>query len=324
MKTADTATLALLNTTGDVQILRADLYTFYLKNGSTYRFTDADINMVVGGNTFVSGPGISRSKTKQTVGITVDTVQVTIMDSGGTLINGKPIVHQFKHGVFRGARVVIQKLFLSSWSAPYPAPVDWFEGVVGAPACDHISASFEVRDMKEMLNKQMPADVHQDTCNNDLYDNVCGANRASFTFNCTAGTVTDRKVFVLSGTTQVDTYFALGKVRFTSGQNAGQPARTVKRYASGVIEVFQPFPYDIAPGDTCVAEAGCDKTQTQCGVAKFNRLSTGFQATPYIPVPETAVEGGGISGTAATPGSTGSAVVGSGRTAGRGAGTYVQ
>lgn len=323
MKTADAATLALLNTTGDVKILRADLYTFTLKNGSVLRFTDADIMLPIGGNNFLSGPGITRTKTKQSVGITVDTVQVSITDSGNTLVNGKPILHQIRNGVFRGATCKIQKMFLSSWTDLSPAPVDWFEGIIGAPSVDNMVGSFEVRGMNEMLNKQMPADIHQDTCNNDLYDAVCGANRAAFTFNGSAGVVTDRKRFVLSGVVQADTYFVFGKVKFTSGQNVGQPARTVKKYAAGVLEVFQPFPYDIAPGDACTVEAGCDKMYDS-GCVKFGRQSTGFQATPFIPVPETAIEGGGVGGTAPSSGSAGTAVIGSPGTAARHPGSYVK
>jgi phage conserved hypothetical protein BR0599 len=323
MKTADAATLATLNSIGDVKILRADLYTFYLKNNSVLRFTDADTLLTVGGNSFVSGPNISRTKTKQSVGITVDTVQITITDDGSTLVNGKPILHQIRNGVFRGARVVIQKMYLTSWTDLSRAPVNWFEGIIGAPSVDNMTASFEVRAMTEMLNKQMPSDLHQDTCNNDLYDSVCGANRAAFTFDGSAGAVTDRKRFVLSGVLQADAYFVFGKVKFTSGQNVGQPARTVKKYTGGVIEVFQSFPYDIAPGDLCVAEAGCDK-MFDTGCAKFGRQSTGFQATPFIPVPETAIEGGGIAGTAGSSGSTGRATIGSSGTSGRYPGTYIK
>lgn len=321
MKTAAAPTLAILNTTGDVQILRADLYTFSLKNGSVLRFTDADINLPIGGNTFISGPGISRTKTKQTTGLTVDMVQVTISDDGSTLVNGKPILHQIRNGVFRGATVKIQKLFLASWTDLTPPPVDWFDGIVGAPSVDNLTASFEVRAMTEVLNKQMPSDIHQDTCNNDLFDAVCGANRASFTFTGSAGTVTDRKAFVLSGVSQPDHYFTFGKAWFTNGANAGQPPRTVKKYIGGSVEVFQPFPYDIAPGDVCVIEAGCDKLY-EGGCAKFGRQSTGFQATPFIPIPETAIEGGGISGPAPTSGGTGSSAVGSAVSAAKGAGTY--
>lgn len=321
MKTADAATLAILNTTGLVQILRADLYTFSLKNGSVLRLTDADIALRIGGNLFINGPLISRSKTKQTVGLTVDTVQVTITDSGGTLVNGKPILHQIRNGVFRGATVKIEKLFLTSWTDLSPAPVEWFVGITGAASVDNMSASFEVRAMTEMLNKQMPADIHQDTCNNDLFDEVCGANRATFTFNGAAGTVTSRTVFALSGVAQADHYFTLGKAWFTSGANAGQPPRTVKKYISGVLEVFQPFPYDAVPGDVLVVESGCDKTYAG-GCAKHGRQATGFQATPFIPVPETAVEGGGVGGSASSSGSTGSSVIGSITTAARGRGTY--
>lgn len=322
MKTATATTLAILNTTGEVKILRADLFTITPKNGSVIRFTDADINLVVGANTFVSGPVIQRSKTKQSVGINVDSMQVTIVDSGSTLVNGQPIVHQFKNGYFKGAILKVEKLFLLDWNDTSPGAVHWFEGVVSEPACDHMSVNFQVKSLLSSLNKQMPEDIYQSTCNNTLFDNVCGASAASFTFaGCTATSVVDRTKFTLSGTSQATGYFALGKVKFTSGANAGQPARTIKSYTGGVIEVFQPFPYDIANGDACTAVAGCDKLRGTCNT-KFNRLGTGFQATPYVPVPETAIEGGGVGGTAPSQGYNGSLTIGSAVSAARARGTY--
>lgn len=328
MKTASAATLAILNTTGEVKILRSDLYTFTLKNGTVLRYTTADHTQIVGGQTFLSGPILERSKTKQTVGVTVDSMQVTLIDSGGTLINGKPIVHQFRNGYFKGATCKVEKLFLLDWNDTSPGAVAWFEGEVSEPSCDHISVSFMVKSAVAILNKQMPEDVYQPTCCNQLYDATCGAVEASFTFNGTAAGTITRSSFTLSGTSQADHYFTLGKVKFTSGANAGQPPRTVKKYVGGVLEVFQPFPYDIAPGDTCVAVAGCDKLQTTCGT-KFNRLGStsvagGFQAEPYIPVPETAMEGGGVTGTAATSGSQGTSIIGSAISAAKRKGSYQQ
>lgn len=328
MKTATAATLAIMNTTGAVQILRSDLYTFTLKNGSILRYTTADHDQKVGAYTFISGPILERSKTKQTVGVTVDSMQVTLVDNGGTLISGKPIVHQFRNGYFKGATLKVEKLFLADWADTSPGPVHWFEGEISEPSCDNMSVSFLVKSALAILNKMMPEDVYQPTCGNQLYDSVCGAVEASFTYNTNAGTVFDRKSFVLQGTSQADHFFTLGKLKPVTGANAGQPARTVKKYIGGTIEVFQPFPYDIAPGDTFVAIAGCDKLQSTCGT-KFNRLGTtsvagGFQAEPYIPVPETAMEGGGVTGTAATAGSQGSfaGMVGSAISAGKRGGSY--
>lgn len=325
MKTASAATLALLNAAGEKKILRADLYTFTLKDGSVLRYCDADKALTVGGNTFNTGPIIQRSKTKQTVGLTVDSVQVTIFDNGSTLVQGKPIIHQFKNGYFKGATLLVEKLFLESWDDTSAGAVHWFEGMISEPSCDHMSVSFQVKSMVALLNKQMPEDMYQTTCNNSLFDEVCGALESSFTFSaCSAGAVTDRTKFVLNGTTQADGYFVFGKVRFTSGANAGQPARTVKKYVSGVIEVFQPFPYDIQPGDACVAVAGCDKLyDSSNGCVKFGRQSTGFSGTPFIPVPETAVEGGGVGGTSSSPGSQGGFSGGSSSTAGRRPGSYL-
>lgn len=322
MKTASGATLAILNTTGEVKILRADFYTFTLRSGTVLRFTDADRNLVVSGNTYVSGPIIERSKTKQSIGVNVDTVQVTLFDRGNTTLSGKPIVHQFKNGLFKGATCLIQKGFFLSFDDTTPGLVHWFQGLVGAPSCDHMSAAFEVRSHMDLLNQQMPRDVYQDTCGNTLYDAVCGAVPATFTFTGTASSVVDRKQFTLSGVSQADTYFALGKAWFTSGANVGQPARTIKRYASGVVELFQPFPYDVAPGDVLVCRAGCDKLPASCGPAKFNRYATGYKAQRFIPVPETAVEGGGVGGTASSSGSSGSAIIGSSGTSVRGQGSY--
>lgn len=324
MKTATQAQLDILNSAGSVQILRADLYTFTLRNGEVLRYTDADRALTVSGNTFASGPIIQRSKTKHTVGSTVDTVQVTIVDDGSTLIAGKPIVHQFKNGYFKGAVLKIEKLFLLDWDDTSPGAVHWFEGKVSAPACDHMRVNFETRSMLADLNKQMPEDVYQSTCNNQLFDSVCGAVASNYTFGaCTAGTVTNRAKFVLSGTTQADGYFALGKVKFTSGANAGQPARTVKSYVGGVIEVFQPFPYDIIAGDACTAVAGCDKVYGSAnGCGKFGRKEDGFQATPFVPVPETAVEGGGVSGSVQTNGAQGGSRQGSAWRALAGRNTY--
>lgn len=320
MKTADAATLALLNAVGPVQVLRADLWTITTKAGTVVRLTDADINIPQGANTFLKGPVIQRSQSKQSVGVNVDSIQVTLSDAGTLLVNGKPIIQQFLNGYFDAAIVTLQKLFLSSWTDLTPAPVDWFTGRISDVSCDHMNVNFMIKDMKELLNQQQPNDVHQATCNNTLFDNVCGANAATFTFNCTATSIVDRKKFTLSGTTQADGYFELGKVKVTGGANAGL-SRMVKVYAGGVVEVFNPFPYDFVSGDTLQATAGCDKTYAG-GCAKIGRQSTGFKGYEFIPVPETAVEGGGMGGTAGSSGSTGGGTVGSAGTAGKYSGTY--
>lgn len=327
MKSSNAAVLAILNAIGTVQVFRADLYTFTLKNGTVLRYTDADRDLVVSGNTFLCGPNIQRSRTKQTVGTSVDNMQVTIFDDGRTVISGKPIIQQFRVGLFRGATLKVEKLFLLDWNDTSPGAVPWFEGTVSEPSCDHISVNFQCKSMVAMLNTQMPEDIYQGTCNNQLFDAVCGASEAAFTFasGTTATSVVDRKKFTLSGTSQANGYFALGKVKFLTGANAGQPARTIKSYIGGVIEVFQPFPFDIANGDQVSVTAGCDKVYDSAnGCGKFGRKTSGFNATPFIPVPETAVEGGGVGGSGSNAGSQGGfgGMVGSGTTAGRRPNTY--
>lgn len=78
MKTASTGLIAHLNS--GCQFLMADLYTLTLNGGFVVRYTGADVDIRVGGHVFKKFL-ISRSKTRTSVGLEVDTLDVTIIDS---------------------------------------------------------------------------------------------------------------------------------------------------------------------------------------------------------------------------------------------------
>ena len=77
MKTASGAMIALLNS--NVQLYRADLLTITQANGTITRLTSADLNLTVGGNTFLStGPRFTRTKTTTVIGFSVGQLTLTI------------------------------------------------------------------------------------------------------------------------------------------------------------------------------------------------------------------------------------------------------
>jgi len=351
MKTASAAVLAILANANNSAIKRADLYTFTLKNGTVLRFTDADIPLVVGGFTFNNSLVIKRSQTKQGIGVSVDSVSITIATSlpvggglreletgdllqlesltgfraleasGGMSILGKPLIHQFRNGLFDGAQVLLQKLFLADWNDTSPGPVNWFEGRVADVSCGQIAVQITIKSMLELLNTQMPATLFQPSCNNTLFDTMCALSAPTYTFAGTATSVVSRTEFTMSGFAQADGYFALGKVKINDGANAGQ-SRTIKSYIGGVVKLFGPFPYDVEANASISASAGCDKTKAVC-TTKFANLARN-KSFPYIPVPETALEGGSAPGTTGSSGGTGVGTVGSDASARRAVGTYVQ
>jgi hypothetical protein len=76
-------------------------------------------------------------------------------------------------------------------------------------------------------------------------------------------------------------YFAYGTVTFTSGLNAGL-SMEVKQSAPGGFVLQLPMPYDIAPGDTFSAVAGCSGRFKEDCQTKFNNVIN-FRGEPYLP-----------------------------------------
>jgi len=75
-------------------------------------------------------------------------------------------------------------------------------------------------------------------------------------------------------------YFQFGSLTWTSGLNNGLSAE-VKYFDSGVFELWDVMPYEIAIGDDYEVTPGCGKTTTDC-TSKFNNLIN-FGGFPNVP-----------------------------------------
>lgn len=75
-----------------------------------------------------------------------------------------------------------------------------------------------------------------------------------------------------------------GRVRFTSGQNAGPRLYQVESYdpATGVIALIEATRFDIAIGDTIDMRPDCDKTPDQCKNVYDNFIN--YKGEPWIPL----------------------------------------
>ena len=78
-----------------------------------------------------------------------------------------------------------------------------------------------------------------------------------------------------------DDWWGGGTVKFTSGANAGIE-REVKGYVSGVYELWQAMPFDVAVGDSFTATAGCRKRFDEDCAGKFDN-HVNFQGFPHLP-----------------------------------------
>jgi uncharacterized phage protein (TIGR02218 family) len=284
MRSASGPLTTLLNS--NTQFRMADLFTFTLVDGTILRYTTADIDIVLSGNTFYSSKlKITRGSLKFIVGVEVDMMALTISATSAELINNIPFLQAVASGMFDGAKVRLERAFMATWGDTSAGSVILFTGYVGEVSLDRLVCTMDVNSLLFLLNTQMPKYSVQAGCVHNLFDAGCTLNPASFDEAETAGSGCTTQL-ITSASAQADDYFTLGKIVFTSGQNNGL-SRTVKAFGSGSFSIIQPLPYIPAPGDTFTAYPGCDKTMNTCK-NKFNNL-VNIKAFPFVSVPETAI-----------------------------------
>ncbi len=298
MKSASAATLAILATG---QYRYAELYDFTLTDGSHVYLTTSDANLTVGVTTYDSRILIRRQSLTQKIGLEAQTLELDMwpreIDVGAPSFAGFTLQVAAQIGVLDYARVLFSKLFLSSWSDTSPGAVTWFSGVVNNVTAGRNNVRVVIDDDLAQLNVAMPKNIVQSGCIYTTYDTGCGLNVASFTVSgAVSGTPT--KTAFNTSLTQVNGYFDLGILTFTSGPNSGLQV-LVKSYlnASGAIRLVKPLATAPAAGNTFTIYPMCKKTQAACannntalGPA-FNNLGR-FRGAPYVPVPETLYDGG--------------------------------
>lgn len=284
MRSADPALVTLLNSMQPLAM--ADLYTITLLGGGLLRYTSADVPVTLGATTWARGPLLTRSKTRQSVGISVDTLDITLAADASVLVSGNPILTLIAQGGLRGARLTLERAFAANWASAWVGSIIMFAGRVSVPAMDRYQARLSVRSDLELLDAMVPRNLYQPGCMNTLYDAACGKDRAALTVaNAVTASPAPTKTVFDTTLAQAAQYFDLGVVTFTSGANNGI-ARTVKSFAAGgLVTLIAPLPFAPAAGDTLTIYPGCDKTMATC-TARFANLVR-FRGQPYVPVPET-------------------------------------
>lgn len=270
--------------------VQADLYTFTLPGGAVYRYTSADRDITIGGNTFSSlGPRIQRGKTKLTNDLSVDSIDVTIYAKPTDYLAGTTgWLEAAVAGSFDGATLLVQRFISDNWANTALGAVHQFFGLVGACSVDRGKIAMKVNSPLILLNKQMPRNLFQPSCLHTLFDSGCTLSKASFAVNCTVASGSTASSINTSTSAGASSYFDLGHITFTSGANAGL-TRTVKSFTAGSPSVFSlvtAFPAAPAAGDAFTAYPGCNKLWSGDCLNKFNNQAN-YRGFDFIPQPET-------------------------------------
>lgn len=266
MKAASGALATLLNTAREFRV--ADLLTIALVGGTTLRYSSADIDIVAGGNTFLTAhdgvaPIWQRSGISLKIGLEIDELELKFHPNATHLINGQAWFPAARDGVFDGAQVTLERAFMPTWGNTADGTLIMFSGLVGNTEGDGTMLEMKVVSDLFLLNVPIPRNLYQPGCLHTLYDSGCALTKTAFE-QANAATSGSTRTQVNNTLLQADGFFNLGTISFTSGPNNGV-SRTVKSYTTGVLQLMNPLPSVPGVGDTFKAYPGCDKLQKTCG-----------------------------------------------------------
>ena len=245
-------------------------------DGLVQGFTDHDEDVSVGGVVCAAGTGLSGSEATQKLGLAVDTSEISGALAADTLNED-----DLAAGRYDAATV---ESWLVDWSEP-GLSVLLAKGSLGEVKREGNAFSAELRGLSDRL-AQETGRLFTTTCSADLGDARCkidltaSAYRGEGTVAAAAGTSS----LTASGLdTFADGWFTAGRLIFTAGANAGTSVevKTHRNDGGVIIDLWQAMPERIAPGDTFVVTAGCDKAFATCHGRFANVVN--FRGFPHIP-----------------------------------------
>ena len=307
----ETSTGALVALLATRAFVWADLYTITLATGVVLRLASGDSDWAYGGNTWAhGGPFIEHPDRKPTahwkVGLDVDTWQFSVIPRAFDPISGAaypdtigstPWLAAARAGALDGAIVQVDRAYLPAWPA-YPRPlllaptgvVNIFTGRVAAIDVDRSAVMVSLNSHLELLDQNMPRNLYQAGCGRTLFDTGCSLVAATYAASLTVNSGSTQSLLIAtSGLPSGSGTYALGRILFTSGLNAGfsRSVRSMTQVTTTLqLALIAPMPFAVAAGDTFTAYPGCDKQMATC--TTWGNLAN-FGGEPYIPSPETAV-----------------------------------
>lgn len=246
-------------------------------DGVVQGFTDHDRDVTFDGTMFEAATGMNASEIRESVGLSVDNLEVTSAVTSDRLAEA-----DLAAGIYDDAAV---EIFRVNWAAPAQR-VLMRKGNLGEVKRSGIVFAAEVRGLAHRL-AEPKGRLFQYGCDAVLGDGRCGIDMNASTVRGTGTLVTvlSPRRFTASGlSSYADAWFTHGLLTFTSGAANGQ-AIEVKAHAKAgsvvTLEIWSRARLPLTPGQTFTITAGCDKSVKTCQ-AKFANVAN-FRGFPDMP-----------------------------------------
>ena len=246
-------------------------------DGGVFGFTDHDRPLAFGEVIYQPESGFAASEIRSSTDLAVDA-----QEAEGVLTSDTITETDILDGRWDNAAVEVWRV---NWQA-VSQRVLMRRGAIGQVRRGKLAFVAEVRSLAHILN-QTVGRTFQHACDAELGDARCGvdledpAYRGSGSVSSLIG---DRS-FTASGIGSfAASWFALGRLTWTSGANAGRTAEVASHDVVGDarrLTLLEAPVRPIAPGDGFVVRAGCDKRLGTCRDRFANVVN--FRGFPHIP-----------------------------------------
>lgn len=281
MKGASPELIALLQNRGS--FLTADCFTFTLRDGRVLRYTSADVDITLDGETYLAHSVlVSGLRYTISLGLDVDEQDIQIIARDEDTVDGVPFLVALRALAFDSCYIQRTKAFLTAWDQPAVGGVVLFHGRIST--VDKIGATVadvKVKNDLVLLDQDFPRRIYQPSCLHTFCDGQCGLSKPALAAPG-AATGGDYATIAWGGATEGK--FDQGTVTFQTGENANVSA-TIKQSTGAALILMYPLEFPVVEGDAFTAYPGCAHTQAACQA--FNNVAH-FLGYPYVPPPETA------------------------------------
>ena len=252
-------------------------WTLTRRDGVVQGFTDHDAPLILGETLHEAVSGFTASEVQSSLGLAVDNLTVSGALSSATLNEA-----DLAAGLYDDAGVEIWRV---NWAAPVQR-VLMRKGSIGEVTRSGAAFKAELRGLAHRLNQPVGR-AYGYSCDANLGDTRCTKDLAAFTAQASVASVIDNRRFDVAGLENRDG-FTGGLLTFSGGANAGR-AMEIKRQSGSAIELWQAMSEAVAPGDTVMLVAGCDKQFATCKAKFANGIN--FRGFPYMPGNDAVVSG---------------------------------
>lgn len=277
--------------------LLADLYEIEI-GGTTHRITslDRDVTGVepASAATYSSGQMLSRDRVRQSSGLAVDDLQITIAHGGQGAIGGKSWVRRALDGDLDAAPVRLYRAYLNPTTYAVVGCVALFAGEISDVEPGSTELRLVVASPASRFEERFPKLVVQPSCIWDFGSSECGyAGTLDFAATLATGsTSTVLKIADLPaglpGSSPGVHQFAFGAA-FLGGLRRSITTDVAAVTGGYTLRVTPPFPAGTAEAligttDALSLRLGCNKTPGVCDSAAWGyQRITSILAVPYGP-----------------------------------------